>query len=183
MSKPRRSVGAVCGRFQPFHWGHAEYVRAAKELCDRLIIGITNPDPVSWDAVSESPHRHLADANPFSYYERMDMIRAALPELGIGHQDVEFVPFPILNPSLIRYYVPPQTLVFLTIYDEWGQKRCDLIRNEGLNVEVLWTRKPGEKVTTGSYIRETIRRNGLWRQCLPEGTARCLEQVLSTRMI
>lgn len=36
--------GMIHGRFQPFHL-HLTYLRAALELCQTLIIGITNPDP------------------------------------------------------------------------------------------------------------------------------------------
>ena len=38
-------IGVVCGRFQIFHNEHLQYVMAAKEQCEHLIVGITSPDP------------------------------------------------------------------------------------------------------------------------------------------
>lgn len=35
-----RHIGVVCGRFQIFHNEHLQYVMAAKEKCEHLIIGI-----------------------------------------------------------------------------------------------------------------------------------------------
>ncbi|MBP3706729.1 MAG: adenylyltransferase/cytidyltransferase family protein [Clostridia bacterium] len=34
-------IGVVCGRFQIFHNEHLQYVMAAKEKCEHLIVGIT----------------------------------------------------------------------------------------------------------------------------------------------
>ena len=37
-------TGIVNGRFQVLHLKHMEYILAAKMRCDKLYIGITNPD-------------------------------------------------------------------------------------------------------------------------------------------
>ena len=39
-------TGVVCGRFQIFHNEHLQYVMAAKEQCEHLIVGIASPDPI-----------------------------------------------------------------------------------------------------------------------------------------
>ena len=36
--------GMIHGRFQPFHTGHLEYLVAAAARCERLVVGITNPE-------------------------------------------------------------------------------------------------------------------------------------------
>jgi len=75
------ALGMVHGRFQPFHNGHLEYVLEAAGHCRELLVGITNPGPDPVPAEPASPHRHLAEANPFPFAERSAMIRAALAEL------------------------------------------------------------------------------------------------------
>ena len=35
-------IGVVCGRFQIFHNEHLQYVMAAKEKCEHLIVGISS---------------------------------------------------------------------------------------------------------------------------------------------
>ena len=37
-------IGVIHGRFQMLHHGHMEYLLAGKKRCQRLIIGISNPD-------------------------------------------------------------------------------------------------------------------------------------------
>ena len=39
-------IGVIHGRFQMLHHGHMEYLLAGKKRCQRLIIGISNPDDV-----------------------------------------------------------------------------------------------------------------------------------------
>lgn len=183
MSELLTDLGAICGRFQPFHLGHAEYLCAAKKRCQKLLIGITNPDPGSWAVLSEAPHRHLQESNPFTYYERMEMIRAALPDFGISDGEVTFVPFPILHPRLLEYYVPKTARVFVTIYDAWGTTRVELIRSEGFAVEILWHKKDSDRITSGFEIRDAIRNKRSWHQLVPKGAARVIESITLGRQI
>src|SRR5438034_7277150 len=95
----------VHGRFQPFHNGHLEYLRAARELCDTLIVGITNPDPTAIVEEPTSEHRHLPESNPFTYFERLLMVREVLRDESIPHDRSIIIPFPVNSPERWRYYV------------------------------------------------------------------------------
>ena len=78
----RVRYGMAHGRFQPFHRGHLEYVLAALARSEHLIVGITNPDPWQTRAEAADAQRHTPEANPFTFFERQRMIRAALHEAG-----------------------------------------------------------------------------------------------------
>src|SRR6266508_4802534 len=73
----------IHGRFQPFHNGHLEYLRATRDLCDSLVVGITNPDPETIREDPTSEHRHLPESNPFTYFERLLMVRDVLRDEGV----------------------------------------------------------------------------------------------------
>ena len=90
----------VHGRFQPFHNGHLEYMSHAAERCDELFVGITNPDPARIKPEEEDPLRHLPESNPFSYAERLLMVKAAATDLGLDLARVHVIPFPVNEPDL-----------------------------------------------------------------------------------
>ena len=69
--------GMIHGRFQPFHNGHLEYMRGAAEQSDELWVGITNPDPARILPEASDPARHLPESNPYTYDERLLMVKAA----------------------------------------------------------------------------------------------------------
>ena len=83
--------GIVLGRFQPLHLGHVEYMQAAKDRCDRLFVGITNPDAESGIYTSADPRRSLTENNPYTYRERMLMIEDALLGRGWAASDFCFL--------------------------------------------------------------------------------------------
>src|SRR3954447_17185747 len=92
--------GMIHGRFQPFHNGHLEYMRGAAERSDELWIGITNPDPERIKPEESDPLRHLPESNPFSYADRLLMVKAAAAELRLDPAAVHVIPFPVNEPEL-----------------------------------------------------------------------------------
>src|SRR3954465_11486004 len=96
----------IHGRFQPFHMGHLEYMRGASERCDELWIGITNPDPARVKPEASDPARHLPESNPYSYDERLLMVKAAAADLGLDPAILHAIPFPLTAPALSRAPVP-----------------------------------------------------------------------------
>ena len=165
-------VGVINGRFQPFHIGHAEYLLASLKISARIIVGITNPDASSRGGSVQNPHRDAADSNPFTYFERMEMIRAYLLDQGIPHERFEFVPFPISTPELIDAYVPMDAVVLFTVYDAWGREKIARLSALGYNVRILWERPESSKVTTGSAIRRAIADGAPWQNLVPPGVYR-----------
>ena len=173
MSHPQ--VGVIHGRFQPVHLGHMEYLLAGKNKCDLLIVGIANPDPVLTKENAADPSRSLATSNPFTYYERMLMIRDSLLESGVPRREFEIVPFPINNPEIICQYVPMRARFFVTVYDEWGRSKVATLRALGVDVEIMWERDKLDRITTGDEIRKLIACGGRWQQLVPREVASLVE--------
>ena len=161
-------IGAVCGRFQIFHLEHLQYVLAAKEKCEHLIVGITSPDSSVSPAEAADANRGTAEANPCTYYERMKMVEGVLLEAGIPRSDFDIVPFPIGRPELIRFYIPDNTPIYVTILDAWGRCKTDRLREFGYPVEVLWDDRP--KGISSSMIRRCITGGADWGQYVPKAT-------------
>jgi len=80
------------------------------------------------------------------------------------------VPLPINIPELWRHYVPLDAVFFLTIYDQWGRRKLDLLKSRGLKTDVLWERPPEEKGITAAKIRQLMIQGEPWEHLLPLST-------------
>jgi len=169
-------LGVIHGRFQILHLGHMEYLLAGMSKCDFLYIGITNPDPELTQKNSTDAKRSELAANPFTYYERLEMIRDAMLENAVDRANFEIVPFPINFPNLIKYYVPLNATFFVTIYDEWGRHKLQTITDLGVKVETMWTRTMDERLTSGSEVRTLIAENKEWQHLVPKSVAEYMEK-------
>jgi cytidyltransferase-like protein len=176
-------IGVVHGRFQPFHLDHLRYCLAAKEHCEYLIVGITNPDPILTKADEADTHRSLRSANPLSYYERLVIIRESLLEAKVMHDSFYIVPFPINRPELIKFYVPQHATFYITIYDEWGRKKYNLLKSLGAEVVVLWEKSLEEKAVSGSDVRNRIANGSPWEHLVPNAASQVIKNLgLETRI-
>ena len=88
-------TGIVNGRFQVLHLKHMEYILAAKMRCDKLYIGITNPDGAHTRDTVHDENRGTKAGNPLTYFERCEMIRGAMEEFNVPAKEYDFIPFPI----------------------------------------------------------------------------------------
>lgn len=165
---------AVIGRFQPFHWGHFEYLAEAARTGAALVVGIANPTERETRITGSDPGRSQLEANPFSYSQRSQMISVSLermaPQLAFTIR-----PCDLRSPALLRSSLGSCDLVALTVYDDWGVEKCDLVREAGYDVVILWHRR--EKLTTGSDIRRRWRCDEPWEHLVPSGTADVLRQA------
>ena len=89
---------------------------------------------------------------------------------------VTIVPFPINFPELYRYYLPLDATFFLTIYDDWGEKKLAMFQALGLKIEVLWRRTPEQKGLTASEVRKRMVEEEKWQQMVPPAVAELLLQ-------
>ena len=170
------TYGVVHGRFQPLHNGHVEgLIMPASERCDFLVVGITNPSSEQTAFDATNPHRSEPGSNPFSYWERLIMVREALIERGIPSERFAIVPFPINIPSQLLNYVPRDATFYLTIYDDWGRKKQQELEGLGLRVEVLREMSLEEKGVSGTDIRAAIKAGGSWEQYVPHAVARFIK--------
>jgi nicotinamide mononucleotide adenylyltransferase len=170
-------TGVVHGRFQLFHLDHLKYVLAAKERCRHLVVGITNPDPSLTKFDPADPHRSSEVDNPLTFYERYVMLRETLLEEGLDFREFSLVPLPINFPDLYRYYVPLDATFFLTIYDEWGERKLVMFTSLGLKVEVLWRKPRAEKGLTTTALRRRMGLDQPWEHLVPKAVARLVRDL------
>ena len=165
----------VHGRFQPFHNGHLEYLRGAAERSGEIFVGITNPDPARIKPEPSDPLRHLPESNPYSYAERLLMVKAAAGDLGLDPVHVHVVPFPVNEPELWPAYVPAGVTQYLRLFSEWGGTKLERMREAGYEVVVLDEGR--EKQLSGADVRAAIREGRDWQSLVPPGVARVLRSL------
>ena len=158
-------IGFIHGRFQLFHNDHLNYALLAKEQCEKLIIGITSPENTSLIHEDVDPHRSISSANPFTYYERYNMVKLALLEAGLDRADFEIVPFPIERPGVLYNYIPLNATSFFTIYDKWGYEKLNRLKSIGYKTIVLFDDK--EKKMCSTEIRKKIVDGDEWSEMVP----------------
>ena len=161
--------GLVLGRFQPFHIGHMEYLQGAKRQCERLVVGITNPDISTLIAEQADPKRSKQESNPFSYVQRYEMIDRSLREADWRPDQFMITPAFINEPEKMAAFLPPKsrTTVFVTVYDQWGDEKAKRMKQLGYEVHVLWRRKASQKIASGTEIRRLMRTGGIWQHLVP----------------
>ena len=173
--------GMIHGRFQPFHNGHLEYLRGAAERSDEIWIGITNPDPERIKPEANDPLRHLPESNPFSYAERLLMVKAAADDLGLEPASVHVIPFPVNEPDLWPAYVPGGVTQYLRLFSAWGGTKLERMREAGYEVVIL--DEGAEKQLSGIEVREALREGGDWEALVPAGVARVLRELYESRNV
>jgi hypothetical protein len=156
-----------------------EYLETARARCERLIVGITNPDISSLNFHTADPNRSKLESNPFSYFLRYEMIDQSLRGAGWESQSFAIVPADVADIGKLGAFLPPQseTTVFITIYDEWGEEKIRRLQDLGYLVEVLWRRSMSDRLTSGSEVRRRMRENEPWKHLVPSGVALCLDSV------
>lgn len=167
-------VGVIHGRFQPLHLDHEKYLMEAKSRCQFLYVGISNPDPGATRHDEADAERALPEANPYAYHERLLMVTRALMDQGLDRSAFCIVPFPVNFPELLQHYVPLDAVFYMTIYDEWGEKKREMFEKLGVRVEVMWKRE--DKGITGSQVRELIRTGKDWESLLSPGVAALMKE-------
>ncbi len=172
------ALGCVTGRFQPVHDQHLELITIALRECTHVIVAVTNPDSGARHEEVKSAHRHTPAANPFTYYERVRLLTAALNGCGLGDR-ATVVPFDLTRPHLWPEYVPLQARQFVRAYDDWERQKARSLESAGYPVTVL-AGDPAAK-RSASEIRALIRDGAPWRDAVPAGVAPVLDALLAAR--
>jgi cytidyltransferase-like protein len=167
--------GMIHGRFQPFHNGHLEYMRATRPLCQTLVVGITNPDPTTILEDPASRHRHLPEANPYTFFERLLMVREVIVAEGIPPTGAIIIPFPVNSPERWPSYLPHDVVHYVRVFSEWEQSKVDRLREHGYRVEIL---HPGiEKAVEASEVRRRMTAGEDWRSLVPPPVVHVIERL------
>lgn len=161
--------GMIHGRFQPFHNGHLDYLKGAAARCDEIFVGITNPDPERIKPETSDPLRHLPESNPYTYVERLLMVKAAARDAEIPLERLHVIPFPVNEPELWRAYVPEDVVQFIRLFSDWGGTKLERLREAGYEVVVL--DEGTKKKVSGADVREALRSGGVWETLVPPGVA------------
>lgn len=93
-------------------------------------------------------------------------------EKRVPAERLRVVPFPINRPDLLRLYVPRGVTHYLTIYDIWGEEKRRPLEKLGSRVVVLQQ----AKITSGTHIRDVLRRGGDVSDLVPRFVARYIEE-------
>ena len=165
------------GRFQPFHKDHLEMVHVALKLAKRVVIGVTNPDSAILHPHAASAHRHLPDANPFTYDERAAMIVAALAAGGVSPGRFQIKPFPLESYADWPLLLPPGTPQLVRVFSDWEREKVRRFDDAGYPVIVL----EGNPLTriSGTEIRRRLTNGELWEQWVPAGARELVECSVS----
>ena len=172
-----RPWGMVHGRFQPFHTEHLDYVLRGLSRCENLVVGLTNPEPSECQHEAASQHRHLPEANPYSFFQRMEMVRRSLVDIGVYVHKVSFVPFHLFTPAKWACYLPAPkaTVQLVRVFSRWEEEKVRLFREYGFDVEIL--DRGATKNVDGTEVRRLIASGGDWRSKVPSGTATVIDRI------
>ena len=171
----RASRGMIHGRFQPFHLGHLEYLRGAAERSDEVFVGITNPDPTRIRPEPSDPARHLPESNPWTYAERLLMVKAAARDLGLSLERVHVIPFPVNEPELWPAYVPDGVTQYLRLFSEWGGTKLERLQAAGYEVVIL--DQGAAKEISGADVRAALHEGGDWESYVPPRVAQVIRDL------
>lgn len=164
----------VCGRFQPFHNDHLEYILSAMTRCRFLWIGIAKP----WQNINSESHCHREgnDANPFNFIERLQMIRNSLIECGVSPSCFCIIPFDFEERGAFAQSNPPSEIVFMTKTDAWSDAKFTKLESCGKIVEILYEKL--EPDITGTRIRELLASGDLsWKILVPPAVVRIIDKL------
>lgn len=158
---------AVCGRFQPLHNEHLDYILEAKRITNKLWIGLVSPS-----SISLSPAYRLAgSANPLTFDERVEMIIEALADENVPSQDIVIVPFDLEQATNIPSGIP----MLITKCDTWSDKKEEILR-KNYSIRIL-KHRPDPQIT-GSAVRHMILNDdGTWTSLVPMATIRIAARV------
>ncbi|GAA2280252.1 nicotinamide-nucleotide adenylyltransferase [Actinomadura luteofluorescens] len=165
----------IHGRFQPFHLGHLEYLNLSMERSRRVVVGITNPILGGLVREATSEHRHRADTNPFTYFDRAEMIAESAAECPAydGHL-VRIVPFDVSDPSSWNDYLPRRAIYLVTLNEPWDHEKCARFAARGLRTETI---EGNPSRITATQVRRRMSLDTDWRDLVPKGTAHVIEQL------
>ncbi|SFO06288.1 phosphonoformate cytidylyltransferase [Pseudonocardia ammonioxydans] len=174
-----RHLACVTGRFQPVHEQHLELFELALREAEHLVVAVTNPDTRARHEETTSEHRHLAEANPFTYYERLRLLEAALAERGLSNRTA-IVPFDLTRPETWHEYVPGHALQWVRAYSAWERQKAGRLADAGYEVTVL-DGDPATRLSASDIRAHLDADRAVWARLVPPAVAPVLSELLADR--
>ncbi len=173
------TLACVTGRFQPVHDDHLRLFRQALAGAETLVVAVTNPDPGTYRAEPAAEHRHRADANPFTYFERLLLLTAAVGADPALAGRVHVVPFDLARPEHWGAYVPLDAVQHVGVYGEWEREKARRLAAAGYPVVEV----PGDPTArrSGTAVRAALRAGSGWEELVPAATVPRLRGLLGVR--
>ncbi len=176
------SEGSAHGRFQPLHNGHLRYLLEAKKRCKFLWVGITQYNVHSLNDSPKERHRQKRIHNPLTFFERVLIIKQALLDNHVRHDEFGIIPFPFDTPEYLNNFLPKSIPIFTVVCDEWNEHKIEVLKQEGYKVITLW--KELDRDVIGMQIREDIRMGKQsWKENVPAATVDIMEKYHIDRRI
>jgi cytidyltransferase-like protein len=168
-------LACVTGRFQPVHVQHLDLFEIALRDADHLVVAVTNPDSGARHQEATSAHRHLPEANPFTYFQRTRLLQAALTGRGLADRTT-IVPFALTRPECWAEYVPLDARQVVRVYSGWERDKASRLADAGYPVTVI----DGDPMTkiSATDIRARLRDGGNWADLVPEPVVPLLAEML-----
>ncbi len=155
--------GLYVGRFQPFHIGHLESIKAVLEEADEAVI-----------AIGSAQYSHNFN-NPFTAGERLVMTRGALVEASLDLGRVWIVPVPdvhlhMLWVAALEGYTPRFNVVFS---NEPLTRR--LFMEAGYKVKRI--KFFNRKDYNSTLVREKMLKDDSWTTLVPKSVAEFIGEI------
>ena len=103
------------------------------------------------------------------------MIKNALLEFGVKREEFEIIPFPVSRPEILMQYALEDAVHYMGICGKWDEEKYEILKEHGLDVEILWERSEEERGITGTQLRDMIAEDGDWKQHMPKAAAGYIE--------
>jgi nicotinamide mononucleotide adenylyltransferase len=177
-ANPRLAVHATwAGRFQPFHEGHLATLCAildefAGPVCLMLI------QSTGWSTIGPSSlmdAQHARSKNPFTIWERREMIRLVLEAEGLlDRVTILGIPRPDILWEAVQGFYPPRRFICLTDRDELDEEKLNVWKSRGESVMII---KTGESERSSTSIKAAVQRGEDWRALLHPATLDYFELI------
>jgi cytidyltransferase-like protein len=158
------TTGVWLGRFQPVHNGHLDFLRAASEYCETIIVfvvGSSEPKGASIEAdVMNASHE--SSRNPFQLADRFRWLTAAVREMDLptGKILCSMGPRIDYDPAFYRLALPKDRVFLISDRDAAEERKRALLEMAGETCLAVqrkdWTPISSTMVRQAIYDQDTI---------------------------
>jgi nicotinamide-nucleotide adenylyltransferase len=154
--------GLYIGRFQPYHLGHQAVLKKIAQEVDEIVV-----------VIGSAQESHTPE-NPFTGGERMEMIYAALTEVGLRECSVVTPLQDIQRNSVWASHLRSMVPRFDVVYSN-NPLVIQLMTEAGIDIR----RSPmyQREQYSGTVIRKLMRENGEWSLLVPDSVAAFIREI------